>query len=332
MAGLLYSDLAAAKPRSGLLPTVPESQRPRHPPVPRPRDSPGAAGGWGALRGYDNPMNTRSSAESGARSAGRAAQSAGNNPHLKTLAKVGYAVNGLLHGLIGAIAIGLGVGAGGESADQSGALGQLAQSPGGIFVIWTIVVGLAALGLWQILQAFLVPGSDPKKAWAHRLKEIGKGVAYLFVAGTALTVALTGSADSSGSTSSASASVLALPAGPVLLMIAGLAVLAIGVYFVYKGVAQTFTEDLAVPAGTLGKVTVGLGVAGYIAKGIAVGVVGILVVVAGFTVDPSQSTGLDGALRSLAALPFGVVILVLVGLGLIAYGVYCFFRARFAKL
>ena len=277
-------------------------------------------------------MNTRSSAESGARSAGRAAQSAGNNPHLKTLAKVGYAVNGLLHGLIGAIAIGLGVGAGGESADQSGALGQLAQSPGGIFVIWTIVVGLAALGLWQILQAFLVPGSDPKKAWAHRLKEIGKGVAYLFVAGTALTVALTGSADSSGSTSSASASVLALPAGPVLLMIAGLAVLAIGVYFVYKGVAQTFTEDLAVPAGTLGKVTVGLGVAGYIAKGIAVGVVGILVVVAGFTVDPSQSTGLDGALRSLAALPFGVVILVLVGLGLIAYGVYCFFRARFAKL
>jgi len=61
-------------------------------------------------------------------------------------------------------------------------------------------------------------------------------------------------------------------------------------------------------------------------------VVGILVIVAGFTLDPSQSTGLDGALRSLAELPFGVAILVLVGLGLIAYGVYCFFRARFARL
>ncbi|WP_130177370.1 DUF1206 domain-containing protein [Cryobacterium sp. SO1] len=277
-------------------------------------------------------MNTRSSAESGARSAGRAAQSAGNNPHLKTLAKVGYAVNGLLHALIGAIAISLAVGAGGESADQSGALGQLAQSPGGIFVIWAIVVGLTALGLWQLLQAFLVPGTDPKKVWGHRLKELGKGVAYLFVAGTALTVALTGSADSSGSTASASATVLALPGGPVLLMAAGIAVLAIGGYFVYKGAARRFTEDLAVPAGTLGTVTVGLGVAGYIAKGIAVGVVGILLIVAGFTVDPSQSTGLDGALRSLAALPFGVAILVLVGLGLIAYGVYCFFRARFARL
>ncbi|WEO78381.1 DUF1206 domain-containing protein [Cryobacterium sp. SO2] len=277
-------------------------------------------------------MNTRSSAQSGARSAGRAARNAGNNPHLKTLARVGYAVNGLLHGLIGAIAISLAIGAGGGSADQSGALGQVAKSPGGVFVVWTIVLGLAALGLWQVLQAFLVPGSDPKKVWAHRLKEIGKGVAYLFVAGTALTVALKGSANSSQSTSSASATVLGLPGGPVLLMIAGLAVLAIGVYFVYKGVAQTFTEDLAVPSGTMGRVTVGLGVAGYVAKGIAVGVVGILVIVAGFTVDPSQSTGLDGALKSLAALPFGMAILVLVGLGLIAYGLYCLFRARFARL
>ena len=285
------------------------------------------------LDGYDNAMNTRSSAQSGAQSAGRAARNAGNNPHLKTLARVGYAVNGLLHALIGGIAISLAVGSGAGSADQSGALGQVAKSPGGIFVIWTIVVGLVALGLFQVLQAFLVPDQESqKKVWASRLKEAGKGVAYLFVAGTALTVALQGSANSSQSTSSASASVLALPGGPVLLMLAGLVVVAIGGYFVYKGVAKKFTEDLTVPSGTIGKATVGLGVFGYVAKGIAIGVVGILVIVAGFTVDPSQSTGLDGALHSLAALPFGVVILVLVGAGLIAYGVYCLFRARFARL
>jgi hypothetical protein len=283
--------------------------------------------------GYDDAMNTRSTAESGARSAAGAARSAGTNRHLKTLARVGYAVNGLLHGMIGAIAISIAVGAGGQSADQSGALGEVATSPGGGFVLWTIIVGLVALGLFQVLQAFLVPHEDSaKKLWAHRLKEAGKGIAYLFVAGTALTVALDGSADSAGSTASASASVLALPGGPVLLMIAGLAVLAVGGYFVYKGIARTFTEDLAVPSGAAGTATVALGVAGYVAKGIAVGVVGILVIVAGFTVDPSQSTGLDGALHSLAALPFGVVILVLVGAGLIAYGVYCLFRARYAKL
>jgi hypothetical protein len=60
--------------------------------------------------------------------------------------------------------------------------------------------------------------------------------------------------------------------------------------------------------------------------------VGILFVIAAVTADPSKATGLDGALKSLAALPFGTVILFLVAIGLVAYGIYCFFRARFARL
>jgi hypothetical protein len=50
------------------------------------------------------------------------------------------------------------------------------------------------------------------------------------------------------------------------------------------------------------------------------------------TANPSQATGLDGALRALLGLPFGAVILVAVGIGVIAYGLYCFARARLAKL
>ena len=71
---------------------------------------------------------------------------------------------------------------------------------------------------------------------------------------------------------------------------------------------------------------------GYIAKGIAVGVVGVLFVVAALTHDPEKASGLDGALKSLADLPFGTFILWLVGAGLIIYGVYCFARARYARM
>jgi hypothetical protein len=46
-------------------------------------------------------------------------------------------------------------------------------------------------------------------------------------------------------------------------------------------------------------------------------------------VDASEATGLDGALKSLAALPAGGVLLAAIGVGLVAYGVYCFVRARF---
>ena len=74
------------------------------------------------------------------------------------------------------------------------------------------------------------------------------------------------------------------------------------------------------------------GVVGYIAKGIAIGVTGILFIVAAFTHDPETAGGLDAALHSLAELPFGPVILWIVGLGLILYGLFCFARARYAKM
>ena len=278
--------------------------------------------------------SSRSSRSSAAgRSASGVAAKAKNSPALSVLARTGYAVNGILHILIGGIALGVASGAGaGSGADQSGALGALASAPGGVFVLWVIVVGLAALGIWQLLSAALVREPDTTKRAAHIAGELGKAVAYLAIAATALTFALGGSSNSASSTKSFSATLLASPGGVILLVVVGLGVLAIGVVFVVRGVRQSFTDHIRVPAGTAGKAVVALGVVGYVAKGVAVGVVGILFIVAAATADPSQATGLDGALRSMLELPFGGVILVAVGIGVIAYGLYCFARARLAKL
>jgi len=91
-------------------------------------------------------------------------------------------------------------------------------------------------------------------------------------------------------------------------------------------------KDLVVPGGTAGTATIALGIVGYVAKAIALGAVGVLFVFAALNGNASQANGLDQGLRSLAGLPFGVVILVGVGIGLIAYGLYSFVRARYAKL
>ncbi|MBD8141526.1 MULTISPECIES: DUF1206 domain-containing protein [Frigoribacterium] len=249
---------------------------------------------------------------------------------LTTAARVGFAMNGLLHVVIGVIALGVAFGGGGE-ADQGGALGQFASRPGGVFLLWLIVVGLWGLGLFQLLEAALVRGTD-KDAWAERAKEGGKGVAYLAVGFTAFTFARGSSSDSSGQTQTLSARLLSAPGGVVLLVVVALAIVAIGAYFVVKGVKQKFREDLTLPGGAAGRGTVALGVTGYVAKGIALGVVGVLFAVAAVTSDPSEATGLDGALKALAALPFGVVVLTAVALGLMAYGAYCAVRARRARL
>ena len=246
------------------------------------------------------------------------------------MARTGFAVNGLLHLLIGGIALGVAFGSGGE-ADQSGALSGLASTPGGTFVLWVVTLGLWALGLFQLLETVLVRGTD-KDAWVERAKEGGKAIAYLAIGFSAFSVANGGGSSGSGQTQGLTATLLATPGGVFVVVLLGLGVLAVGVYFVVKGVRKKFLEDITVPAGKPGRTVTMLGRVGYIATGVAIAVVGILFCVAAFTSDASEATGLDGALKALTELPFGVVLLVIVSLGLIAYGIYCFARARYARL
>jgi hypothetical protein len=71
---------------------------------------------------------------------------------------------------------------------------------------------------------------------------------------------------------------------------------------------------------------------GYILKGAALAAVGVLFVVAAVRRQGNRATGLDGALRALRDLPAGTVLLVLIAIGLAAYGAYSFTRARYARV
>jgi hypothetical protein len=260
-----------------------------------------------------------------------AARKARNNPVLRFLARLGYAVSGVLHALIGFIAIGVATGAGHREADQSGALEQLAGTPGGVFLLWAMVIGLTALGLWLLVSAFLFSGSARNRA-ASFVTDFAKGIVYLVLAYTALTFARGGSSNSAHTTSHARSQILATPGGMFVVLLIGLVIFAVGIYLFVKGVTKRFTRDLTIPGGAAGRATRALGVFGYVAKGVALCVVGVLFAVAAFKVDSSKANGLDGALKTLASLPFGTVILIVIAAGFIAYGVYSFVRARFAHL
>ena len=258
------------------------------------------------------------------------ARSLHENHVFRMVARGGFAVNGVIHMLIGAIAVSLAFGDEGD-ADQGGALSQVAEAPLGFAILWFLAGGLVALGLFQVLETMLIRGTD-KDDWADRAKEGGKGIAYLAVGASAATYALGGSPDSGDQAQSLSAQLLASPGGVVLLVVLGLGVTAIGAYFVTKGIRRTFLDDLTLPNGSRKKAATVLGVLGYVAKGVAIAIVGVLFVVAAVTSDTSEATGLDGALKTLADLPFGNVILIVVAFGLVAYGVYCFIRARYARI
>lgn len=256
-----------------------------------------------------------------------------DTPWFRGLARSGFAASGVVQILVGVLAIQVAVQGGGQEADQTGALESLSRAPGGAFVVWAIAVGGLALALQLLIDAALTRRGDAKATWGHRLSDLGKAVVYGAVGVAALRVAL-GAGGGSGRSSSrrGSAAVLDLPGGQVLLAVAGLVVVGVGVALVVRGITKRFVRSIHVPPGDRGRLVVALGRVGYVARGVAVVVVGVLFVVAAVRTDPGAASGLDGALRTFAGLPFGRVVLAVVGAGWIASGVYSVLRARLAKL
>lgn len=259
------------------------------------------------------------------------ARTAQNSSAFRGLARAGYVVLGVVHIVIGLLAVSVTAGAAAQT-DQSGAMERIRATGPGVFVLWAIAGGLLALAVWQVAETFTAEQGDAKKRWGARVKYLGTAVAYLAIAGTAATTALGGSSDSAESSQTFSARMLASPGGVFVLVLIGLVVAAIGVAFVVRGVTKRFEKHLSLPSGSRRAGIVTLGLVGYAAKGIAVAVAGVLFVVAAVTHDPRAAGGLDAALHTLATLPWGMVILWLVGAGLVVYGVFCFARARYARL
>jgi hypothetical protein len=110
----------------------------------------------------------------------------------------------------------------------------------------------------------------------------------------------------------------------------GLAILGYGGYMAWRGWTEKFKEHLDAEgkSGETGTAYILFGRIGYIAKGIAIALVGGLFLYAGFTHDPQKSGGLDQALRTVLDQPFGQFLLVAIGLGIGCYGLFCFARAR----
>lgn len=257
-----------------------------------------------------------------------AVRKVGDHPVLEALARVGFVVSGVLHIVLGYTAGRLGWGGGGQ-ADQSGALATLSSNPAGAVLMWVIVVGLVALVIWQLTLA-LAP-SIGEGGLVDRVKAVGKALVYAALAYTAGRFAL-GSGSSSSSEQSSqdvTATLMKQPAGQWLVGAVGVAIIAVGGYHVYKGLTRKFLKDLEEDPG---RWATGLGMFGYSAKGAVLALVGAFFVSAAVQHQSSQADGLDGALKSLRDEPFGPALLTVVAVGLVAFGLYCFARARHQRI
>ena len=274
-----------------------------------------------------------SDGESTLSQAADAVEEASNHKILDVLARSGFAVMALLHVIVGAIAITIAFGQPGE-ADATGAIEQLAANPSGPVVMWACVAACMGLALWQASEATLRMRGKPRKDRIAKLISSG----FLAVAYGSVGLSFGGFAvglrgDSGDSTRDFSAALMGSPWGLWGLVAVGLTIVGIGVYFVVKGAKRGFKEELFHFEGTRrGRIIDSLGVTGHIAKGIALSLTGLLFVIAAAKHNPDESTGLDGSLQALRGHPFGPYLLVAIGAGFIAYGIFALIRARFGRM
>ena len=77
-----------------------------------------------------------------------------------------------------------------------------------------------------------------------------------------------------------------------------------------------------------GRIYLVLGMLGYVGKGLAIALVGLLFGYAAVTHDAQRFGGLDQALHEVLRTPFGVPVLLAIAAGLGCFGVFCAPLAR----
>lgn len=259
----------------------------------------------------------------------RAADSAQHNPAFEKAARAGHLVSGILHLLIAYITMRIAFGEGGD-ADQSGALAEVAARPGGPVALWIAVVAFLALALWRLVEAVVGKKRDHDGGSVlDRLKAVALAGVYLAFAWSAFRFAR-GAGESSGEQNAGmTADLMTSTAGRIVVLAAAAIIVGVGAYHVYKGASKNFLDDLA---GGRSATVEKVGIAGYVAKGLALAGAGVLVGAAVFTSDPAKATGLDAAIKTLGTQPYGRILLVLAAVGIGLYGIYAFVLARFAKM
>ncbi|HJW01048.1 MAG TPA: DUF1206 domain-containing protein [Arthrobacter sp.] len=271
--------------------------------------------------------------ESSISEAADAVEEASDTKALDVVARSGFAVMALLHIIVGAIAIALAFGQPGQ-AEATGAIEQLAANPWGPAVLWACVIACTGLALWQLSEATLRARHRPGPKRLAKLVSSGfLAVAYGSVGLSFAGFAIGMRGDSGDSTRDFSTALLNAPLGLPLLVAVGLTIMGIGVYFVVKGLRRGFKEELHRFEGTRrGHLIDSLGVAGHVAKGVALNLAGLLFVIAAGKHSPEESTGLDGSLKALRDHPFGPYLLVAIGAGFVCYGIFALVRARFGRM
>jgi Domain of Unknown Function (DUF1206) len=256
-------------------------------------------------------------------------------PWVERLARVGYAAKALLYITVGYLAAQAALGEGGRVTDTHGALNVVHRGALGRVLLLAIAVGLCGYALWRLVEAVVDPEGRgaSAKAIAVRISFVVRGLFHGALGITALRLALGNQQSAAGDQVRRwTARAFDLPAGELVVGIAGAWIAGYGVYQFYRGSTPKMRRHLALselPEG-FRRWVLGVSRFGIVARGVVFCMIGFFLARAAMEHDSGEAGGIRESLRTLADLgqwPFLVV-----AFGLVAYGVYELVNARYRRI
>jgi hypothetical protein len=240
--------------------------------------------------------------------------------------RTGSAARGLVYAVVGGIAV-WSAWTAGNAEGTTTALSALRDEPFGNVLLWVMAVGLWAYMVWRLLDGALdlEDHGTEAKGLVARAGLLVTGVIHGALGVSVAALAMGGSGSGGSGAQGIVAQVMQMPGGRWIVGAVGLAVIGAGVYYAWKGFAETYKENIVNTAATERLEPVLK--FGLIAQGVVVGIVGVLIGYAAFTLDPSEAGGLGAAFEQIRQAPFGRILLIAVALGLVAFAVENFIEA-----
>ena len=266
-----------------------------------------------------------------------ALERAAESSWLERLARAGLVARGWLYVVVALLAVQVALGDHEERADKQGAMQAVIRQPFGKVLVLGLAIGFAGYALWRFVEAGVGPRDedDPRKALGKRVFSAARGVLYTAFFASAVRLLIWSSrrpdpnaeADWTGR-------ILDWPGGTWLVQAVGAAVVGGGLYVGWRGLSGKFRKRLK--SGEMGRAQrrwiMGFGTVGMIARMVVTVLIGVFLVAAAIRHQPDKAVGIDGALKALAARSFGPALLVVVAVGLAAYGAYSFAEARYRRV
>jgi len=247
-------------------------------------------------------------------------------------ARLGYVARGLVYISVGMVAILAAAGLTPRAEGPLGALEAWGHWKPGLALIWLLGLGLYGFAGWRVLQAVFDAdrqGRTPK-AWASRAGQAISGLIYgglaVSVFGLLDAIVDLHEADDQAQTRAFVADVLTWPLGEALVLALGVFIAGAGIGNMIRACFGHFGRGLkcgprtAAWAGTLGRI-------GYFGRGLAMLPAGVFMLAAGWHARASEAKSLGGVLQALHHQRMGDTVLVVLAVGLMAFGAFGFVEA-----